>query len=94
MVLDADSRAIIGSHEVHVAEPTELAAPLLRKASMAEDTAGRRLVLHSDNGSLMRGPTRLATTGIMPASCDSNSISGHSDQPCAIKDRGKYRHLL
>ena len=60
MMLDVFSRKIVG-HEVHDAESAELAALLMRRASLAEGLAGRRLVLHSDNGSPMKGATMLAT---------------------------------
>ena len=60
MMLDVFSRKIVG-HEVHVAESAELAALLMRRASLAEGLAGRALVLHSDNGSAMKGATMLAT---------------------------------
>jgi transposase InsO family protein len=60
MMLDVFSRKIVG-HEVHVAESAELAARLMRRASLAEGLAGRALVLHSDNGSAMKGATMLAT---------------------------------
>lgn len=60
MVLDVFSRKIV-AHEVHVAESADLAALLMRKASLAEGLAGRPLVLHSDNGSPMKGATMLAT---------------------------------
>jgi transposase InsO family protein len=60
MVLDVFSRKIVG-HEVHVAESAELASLLMRRASLAEGLAGRQLVLHSDNGSAMKGSTMLAT---------------------------------
>ena len=60
MMLDVFSRKIVG-HEVHVAESSELAALLMRRASLAEGLAGRSLVLHSDNGSAMKGATMLAT---------------------------------
>lgn len=60
MMLDVFSRKIVG-HEVHMAESSELAALLMRKASLAEGLAGRSLVLHSDNGSAMKGATMLAT---------------------------------
>lgn len=69
MVLDVYSRKIVG-HEVHIAESAELASGLLRKASLAEGLAGREVVLHSDNGSSMKGATMLATLeklGIMPS---------------------------
>ncbi len=60
MVLDVFSRKIVG-HEVHVAESAELASLLMRRASLSEGLAGRQLVLHSDNGSAMKGSTMLAT---------------------------------
>jgi putative transposase len=60
MMLDVFSRKIVG-HEVHVAESAELASLLMRRASLAEGLAGRSLVLHSDNGSAMKGSTMLAT---------------------------------
>ncbi|KAI3611530.1 3-hydroxyacyl-CoA dehydrogenase (plasmid) [Cupriavidus necator H850] len=60
MMLDVFSRKIVG-HEVHRAESAELAALLMRRASLAEGLAGRPLVLHSDNGSPMKGATMLAT---------------------------------
>jgi putative transposase len=60
MMLDVFSRKIVG-HEVHVVESTDLAALLMRKASLAEGLAGRQVVLHSDNGSPMKGATMLAT---------------------------------
>ncbi len=60
MILDVFSRKIVG-HEVHVAESAELASRLMRRTSLAEGLAGRQLVLHSDNGSAMKGATMLAT---------------------------------
>ena len=69
MVLDVYSRKIVG-HEVHIAESAELASLLLCKASLTEGLAGREVVLHSDNGSSMKGATMLATLeklGIMPS---------------------------
>jgi transposase InsO family protein len=69
MVLDVYSRKIVG-HEVHVAESAELAALLMRRASLAEGLAGRKVVLHSDNGSTMKGATMLATLeklGVVPS---------------------------
>ena len=69
MVLDVYSRKIVG-HEVHIAESAELAALLMRKASLVEGLAGRKVVLHSDNGSAMKGATMLATLeklGVVPS---------------------------
>lgn len=69
MVLDVYSRKVV-AHEVHSAESAEMASLLMRKASLAEGLAGRKVVLHSDNGSSMKGATMLATLeklGIMPS---------------------------
>jgi putative transposase len=60
MMLDVYSHKIVG-HAVHVADSAELAALLMRKAGLAEGLAGRSLVLHSDNGSAMKGATMPAT---------------------------------
>ncbi|QRX83409.1 hypothetical protein JQN73_03870 [Glaciimonas sp. PAMC28666] len=60
MVLDICSRKIVG-HEVHVAESAELASLLLSKARLAEGLAGLEVVLHSNNGSAIKGATMLAT---------------------------------
>jgi putative transposase len=60
MILDVFSRKIVG-HEVQLAESAELASQMMRKASLAEGLAGRKVVLHSDNGSPMKGATMLAT---------------------------------
>lgn len=60
MVLDIFSRKIVG-HEVHEVESAENAALLIRRTTLAERLAGRPLVLHSDNGSAMKGSTMLAT---------------------------------
>lgn len=49
-LLDVFGRKIV-AHEVHGAESAEMAALLMRRASMAEVLAGRPLLLHSDNGS-------------------------------------------
>lgn len=60
MILDVFSRKIVG-HEVHEVESAELASLLMKRTSFAEGLAGRPLVLHSDNGSSMKGATMLAT---------------------------------
>jgi len=69
MVMDVYSRKIVG-HEVYEVEAAALGARLMRRASLSEGLAGRELVLHSDNGSAMKGATMLATLerlGIMPS---------------------------
>jgi putative transposase len=60
MMLDVFSRKIVG-HEVHEVESAQLASLLMQRTSLAERLAGRPLVLHSDNGSAMKGATMLAT---------------------------------
>lgn len=54
MVQDIYSRKLV-ANEVHEEESAENASQLLRKACLREQTAGRPLVLHSDNGAPMRG---------------------------------------
>lgn len=69
MMKDVYSRKLV-ANEVHVSESSELAATLLTRACFREGTAGRVLVLHSDNGSAMKGATMLATMqnlGVMPS---------------------------
>ncbi|MBM7456861.1 hypothetical protein HNR62_002763 [Oceanisphaera litoralis] len=59
MIKGVYSRKLI-ANEVHECESAEQAAQLLRQASLREQLAGRPLVLHSDNGSAMKGSTMLA----------------------------------
>lgn len=60
MVKDIHSRLLV-ANEVHDAESADHAGDLIRKACLRERTAGRPLVLHSDNGSAMKGAIMLAT---------------------------------
>ncbi len=69
MVMDIYSRKIV-SWEVHTEENATHAATLIQKASIAEGIKQKQLVLHSDNGSPMKGATILAKLqqlGIMPS---------------------------
>ena len=69
MMKDIYSRKLV-ANEVHASETSELAARLLVRATLREGLAGRPLVLHSDNGSAMKGSTMLATMqnlGVMPS---------------------------
>ncbi len=69
MIKDVYSRKLI-ANEVHECESAEQAAQLLRQACLREQLAGRPLVLHSDNGSAMKGSTMLAAMqnlGVMPS---------------------------
>ena len=69
LMLDLYSRKITG-FEVHETESAEQASLLVRKAHLAERVAAAPLVLHSDNGSPMKGSTMLATLqrlGVIPS---------------------------
>ena len=66
---DIFSRKIVG-WEIHESESAEHASVLIRKACLAEGIHEDGLVLHSDNGSPMKGATMLATLqklGIVPS---------------------------
>lgn len=60
MMMDVFSRKIV-AHEVHPHEGMAEAGQLLRRASLVEGRIMQPLVLHSDNGSAMKGSTMLAT---------------------------------
>jgi transposase InsO family protein len=60
MMKDIYSRKLI-VNEVHENESAEHASLLLWRGCLREKTAGRPLVLHSDNGTAMKGATMLAT---------------------------------
>lgn len=59
LILDLYSRKIVG-FEVHEQESADHAAQLIRKAKLSEQVVNQPLVLHSDNGSPMKGSTMLA----------------------------------
>ncbi len=69
LVMDIYSRKIVG-WEIHENETAEHAALLIRKACLSEGIGEPGLVLHSDNGSPMKGATMLATLqklGVVPS---------------------------
>jgi len=69
LVMDIYSRKIVG-WEIHENETAEHASMLIRKACLAEGISEKGLVLHSDNGSPMKGATMLATLqrlGVVPS---------------------------
>jgi transposase InsO family protein len=69
LVMDIYSRKIVG-WEIHENETAEHASLLIRKACLVEGVCEKGLVLHSDNGSPMKGATMLATLqrlGIVPS---------------------------
>lgn len=69
LVIDVYSRFIVG-WEVHHNETAEQASLLINKACMRQKVRQNQLVLHSDNGSPMKGATMLSTLqklGILPS---------------------------
>lgn len=69
MIEDVFSRAI-AAWEIHQSESAEYASELIEKACWKHKIRKDQLVLHSDNGSPMKGSTMLAklqTLGIMPS---------------------------
>ena len=60
LMLDLFSRKVVG-WEIFTEENSACAAQVLRKASLAERRGLEPLVLHSDNGSPIKGATMLAT---------------------------------
>jgi transposase InsO family protein len=69
LIMDIFSRKIVG-WEIYETESAEQASRLFRKTCLREGIAGKDLVLHSDNGSPMKGATMLATLqklGVMPS---------------------------
>ncbi len=60
LILDIYSRKIVG-WEIHEEESSELASALVTKAYLREGIAGVGLVLHSDNGSPMKGASLMET---------------------------------
>ena len=69
LFVDLFSRKIVG-WEVYAEESAEHAADIVRKAYLREAIAGEPLILHSDNGSPMKGATMLGTLqklGVMPS---------------------------
>ena len=69
MMLDVYSRNIVG-WEIHEDERSEYAARLMERACLKHKIQAKQLVLHSDNGSPMKGATMLATLqrlGVVPS---------------------------
>lgn len=92
LMLDLFSRKVVG-WEVHDEESAEHASQVIRKASLAEGRGLAPLVLHSDNGSPMKGATMLTTLqklGIAP-SFSRPGVSDDNAQAEAFFRTLKYR---
>jgi transposase InsO family protein len=69
LFMDIFSRKIVG-WQIYETESSELAAEVMRDICQRENIAPHQVVLHSDNGSPMKGATMLATLqalGVMPS---------------------------
>lgn len=69
LFMDIFSRKIVG-WQVYETESSELASEVMRDICERENIARNQVVLHSDNGSPMKGATMLATLqalGVMPS---------------------------
>ena len=69
LFMDIYSRKVVG-WQVYDAESSELASAVMRDICERENIAPAQVVLHSDNGSPMKGATMLATLqqlGVMPS---------------------------
>lgn len=69
LFMDIFSRKIVG-WQVYAVESSELAAEVMRDICERHNIAPNQVVLHSDNGSPMKGATMLATLqalGVMPS---------------------------
>src|SRR5450830_376958 len=69
LFMDIFSRKIVG-WQVYETESSELASEVMRDICARENIAPKQVVLHSDNGSPMKGATMLATLqalGVMPS---------------------------
>jgi putative transposase len=92
LILDVFSRKVVG-WENHHEELSELASDLVRKACLREGIKGSPLVLHSDNGSPMKGSALLATLyqlGVM-SSYSRPRVSNDNAYAEAIFRTCKYR---
>ena len=95
LIMDVFSRKIVG-WEVYEVESADYAAAVFRKAYLREGVAGDDLVLHSDNGSPMKGATMLATLqrlGVIP-SFSRTSVSDDNPYSEALFKTLKYLSLL
>ena len=80
MVMDVWSRKVV-AWEVHREESAENAAALLARAYEAEGVAPGNLVVHSDNGSPMKGATLLATLERLGVATSFSRPSVSNDNP-------------
>jgi transposase InsO family protein len=91
MIMDIFSRKIVG-WSIHDTQDSEYAANLIRQACLDENVNRDQLVLHSDNGSPMKGATMLAMLeklGVVP-SFSRPSVSDDNPFSEALFKTAKY----
>jgi transposase InsO family protein len=92
LIMDVYSRKIVG-WEIYAEESSMHAANVFRKTYLREGIAGDSLVLHSDNGSPMKGATMLGTLqnlGVTP-SFSRPSVSNDNPYSESLFKTLKYR---
>ena len=94
LFMDIFSRKVVG-WQVYETESSELAADLMRDICARENVLPHQVVLHSDNGSPMKGATMLATLqslGVMP-SFSRPSVSNDNPYSESLFKTLKYRPI-
>ena len=92
LFMDIFSRKIVG-WQIYDVESSELAGEVMRDICAREGIAANQVVLHSDNGSPMKGATMLATLqalGVMP-SFSRPSVSNDNPYSESLFKTLKYR---
>ena len=92
LVMDIYSRKIVG-WQIHDRESSHLAADLITDICLREHVARDQIILHSDNGSPMKGATMLATLqqlGVIP-SFSRPSVSNDNPYSESLFRTLKYR---
>lgn len=92
-IMDIYSRKIVG-WSVHASESSVHAARLMKQACLDEKVEPEQLVLHSDNGSPMKGVTMLVMLqelGVIP-SFSRPSVSDDNPYSEALFKTAKYHH--
>jgi transposase InsO family protein len=92
LFMDIFSRKIVG-WQVYAEESSALASELLRDLCHREDIQSNQIILHSDNGSPMKGATMLSTLqqlGVMP-SLSRPSVSNDNPYSESLFKTLKYR---
>lgn len=92
-IMDIYSRKIVG-WSIHESESSEHAAMLMKQACLDEKISPEQLVLHSDNGTPMKGLTMLTMLqelGVIP-SFSRPSVSDDNPYSEALFKTAKYHH--